>query len=185
MAGNAGASGMSWLGFALATVFFWGLYGVLLHAGQLNMHDPANGRYKAFLFVGIAYFVTAILGPVLLLAARGAEWSFPAGGMGWSFVAGVAGAAGALFTLLAFGAGGSPAAVMAIVFGGAPIVNGVVALVVAPPAGGLGAIRWPFYAGILLAATGGFLVTLYRPPPAPHGKPAAAVHPVANAAPSP
>jgi hypothetical protein len=167
MSGNAG-SGLSWLGFALGTVLFWGLYGVLLHAGQLNMQDSANGRYKAFLFVGVAYFVTAVMGPVLLLMARGATWTFPSAGMGWSFVAGVAGAAGALFTLLAFGAGGSPAAVMAIVFGGAPIVNAIVAIALDPPAGGVSAIRWPFFAGILLAASGGYLVTRFRPPPAPH-----------------
>jgi hypothetical protein len=186
MAGNAGTPGMSWLGFALATVFFWGVYGVLLHAGQLNMQDPSNGRYKAFLFVGVAYFVTAVLGPAVLLLTRGAEWTFPSAGMGWSFVAGVAGAAGALFTLLAFGAGGSPAAVMAIVFGGAPIVNGFVAMAVAPPEGGISAIKWPFYVGILLAAAGGYLVTLYRPPPAaPHRKPAAVHASPASAASTP
>lgn len=173
MADNAQVSGLSWLGFALATVFFWGVYGVLLHTGQLNMHDTANGRFKAFLFVGVAYFVTAVLAPAGLLFARGASWSFPAAGMGWSFVAGVAGAAGALFTLLAFAANGAPSAVMAIVFGGAPIVNAIVAIAIDPPAGGLSAIRWPFYAGILFAATGGFLVTKYRPPPSPkHARPA-------------
>jgi hypothetical protein len=38
-----------------------------------------------------------------------------------------------------------------------------------PPEGGIGAIRWPFFLGIVLAAAGGCLVTLYKPPPAkPH-----------------
>jgi hypothetical protein len=32
-----------------------------------------------------------------------------------------------------------------------------------PPAGGFGAMRWQFIAGILLAALGGFLVTKYKP----------------------
>ncbi len=55
---------------------------------------------------------------------------------------------------------------MTIVFAGAPVVNSVVALLLYPPQGGWGAIRWPFFAGILLAAMGAALVTLYKPPPA-------------------
>lgn len=95
-------------------------------------------------------------------------------GMVWSLVAGIAGAVGAFCVLLAFGAKGAPSAVMSIVFGGAPIVNAVVAILIHPPAGGWGALRWQFVLGILLAAVGGCLVTLYKPPaPAPH-KPASA-----------
>ena len=30
---------MTWLLFALMTVCFWGLYGVFLHTGQMNMND--------------------------------------------------------------------------------------------------------------------------------------------------
>ena len=160
-------SGTPWLGFALLTVACWGVYGVLLHTGQLHMGDPQHGRIKAFLFVGLAYFLTAVLAPVIVLWSRGATFDFPLKGLSWSLVAGIAGAIGAFGTLLAFGAKGPPAAVMSIVFGGAPIVNALVALVVTPPAGGLTAIRWPFYAGIVLAASGGYLVTAYRPPAAP------------------
>ena len=49
--------------FALMTVVSWGVYGVFLSLGQAGMQDPVNGRYKAFLFVGIAYFLTAIVAP--------------------------------------------------------------------------------------------------------------------------
>jgi drug/metabolite transporter (DMT)-like permease len=153
---------MTWLIFALMTVVFWGIYGILLHSGQLGMGDPVHGRYKAFLFVGIAYLITAVLAPALLLLTAKASWSFPAKGMGWSLLAGVAGALGAFCVLLAFGAKGSPTVVMSIVFAGAPIVNAVVAMFLHPPPGG--SIRWQFVAGILLAAIGGFLVTLYKPP---------------------
>jgi hypothetical protein len=52
---------------------------------------------------------------------------------------------------------------MSIVFAGAPVVNAAVALSLHPPAGGFGALRWQVVAGILLAAAGGGLVTLYRP----------------------
>ena len=60
-------AGMTWLAFALMTVVSWGLYGVFLHSGQAGMADPALGRYKAFLFVGIAYFLTAVLAPLAML----------------------------------------------------------------------------------------------------------------------
>jgi len=145
------------------TVFSWGVYGLLLHAGQLGMNDPVNGRYKAFLFVGIAYLITAVIAPAIVLRSNGASWTFPAKGLWWSLIAGITGAIGAFCVLLAFGAKGTPAVVMSIVFAGAPIVNAVVALILHPPAGGWGQIRWQFMAGIVLAAAGGFLVTLYKP----------------------
>jgi hypothetical protein len=161
---------MNWLTFALMTVVSWGLYGIFLHSGQVAMADKSNGLYKAFLFVGLAYFLTAVLAPLAMLMTRKAGWDFPAAGMGWSLLAGIVGAAGAFCVLLAFGAKGTPGVVMSIVFAGAPIVNAVVAILLNPPDGGWGSIRWPFYLGIIMAATGGCLVTLFKPPAArPHG----------------
>jgi len=168
MAGaEAPGPGMTWLIYALLTVGTWGVYGIFLHSGQAGMADPVNGRYKAFLFVGFAYVLIAVAAPLAVLAASGAGWSFPLKGALWSLAAGVVGAAGAFCVLLAFGAQGSPAVVMSIVFAGAPVVNAVVALSLHPPAGGFGRLRWQFVAGIVLAALGGFLVTLYKPDPAP------------------
>jgi drug/metabolite transporter (DMT)-like permease len=158
---------MNWLVFALMTVVSWGLYGAFLHTGQTGMADPVNGRYKAFLFVGLAYFLTAVLAPLIVLKLQGASWSFPAKGALWSLLAGIVGATGAFSVLLAFGAKGSPAVVMSIVFGGAPLVNALYTMALHPPAGGWGNVRWQFYAGLLLAALGGCLVTLYKPPAAP------------------
>ncbi|SRR5581483_1743563 len=156
---------MSWLMFALMTVVSWGLYGIFLHSGQVAMADKSNGLYKAFLFVGLAYFLTAVLAPLFLLVTRKADWTFPGSGMAWSLFAGIVGAIGAFCVLLAFSNGGSPGVVMSIVFAGAPIVNSVVALALHPPPGGFGAIKPQFYLGIILAATGGCLVTLYKPAP--------------------
>ena len=178
-AGPAGGPGMTWLVYAFMTVASWGIYGILLHTGQVAMGDPVHGRYKAFLFVGIAYFITAVLAPLAMLKINGATWSFSAGGMGWSLAAGIAGAIGAFCVLLAFGAKGSPAVVMSIIFAGAPVVNAVVALSLHPPKGGFGSLRWQFVAGILLAALGGFLVTLYKPGPGP-AKPVAVVETTAE-----
>ena len=156
---------MNWLIFALMTVVSWGVYGAFLHTGQMGMKDPVNGRYKAFLFVGLAYFLTAVLAPLALLVTRGADWNYPKGGMVWSLIAGIAGAVGAFCVLLAFGAKGTPAVVMSIVFAGAPVVNAIYSLAQHPPAGGYGSIKIQFYVGILLAALGGCLVTYYKPNP--------------------
>ncbi len=160
-------AGLGWLAYALMTVGCWGLYGIFLHGGQIGMADPANGRYKAYLFVGIAYFLVAVLAPLAVLVVSGSDWSFPVRGMSWSLIAGIVGAVGAFGVLLAFGAKGTPAVVMSIVFAGAPIVNATVSIATHPPAGGVGSIRWQFFVGIALAALGGCLVTLYKPSPAP------------------
>src|SRR5213595_3849375 len=152
---HSDSPGLTWLAFAFLTVFSWGVYGVFLHTGQLAMQDPVNGRYKAFLFVGIAYFLTAVLAPLALLVLKGAAFSAYTGrGMGWSLVAGIVGAIGAFGVLLAFGAKGTPAVVMSIVFAGAPVVNAAYSLYLHPPAGGLKGIPMPFYLGIVLAAIG-------------------------------
>jgi hypothetical protein len=171
-----------WLLFSLLTVASWGVYGIFLHTGQMGMADPVNGRYKAFLFVGLAYFLTAVLAPLAVLVAQKASWNYPAKGMAWSLIAGIVGAIGAFGVLLAFGAGGRPAVVMSIVFAGAPVINAVVALTQHPPAGGYGTIKPQFYLGILLAALGGFMVTKFKPD-APKPTKAVASAPATNPAP--
>ncbi|MCB9664630.1 MAG: hypothetical protein H6732_11000 [Alphaproteobacteria bacterium] len=142
------------------TVCCWGTYGILLHAGAIGMSDPEHGRIKAFLFVGLAYFLVAVLAPLGLLVARGATLSFEPAAAGWSLAAGVVGAIGAFGVLLAFGAKGTPAVVMALIFAGAPMVNAAIDMT---RSGTWGQVRWPFVLGIALAAVGGGLVTLYKP----------------------
>ena len=154
---------MHWFVFVFGTIISWGLYGILLHAGQTAMVDPVNGRYKAFLFVGIAYFLIAIIAPIIMLIMNNSSFEFTSKGMTFSFLAGVVGALGAFFVLMAFGAKGTPAVVMSLVFAGAPIVNAVIAISMHPTITGLRSIKWQFVAGIMLAAFGGYLVTLYRP----------------------
>lgn len=170
---------MQWPVFALMTVLFWGVYGVLLHIGRSNMPlgaEAPNASLKAFLLVGVAYFVVAIVGPVIVLLRNGTNWSFNAKGVAWSFLAGTAGAIGAFTLILALGAAAaskvaSPAAaVMPIVFAGAPIVNAAVGMMMHPPEGGLKSIPLPFVLGILMAASGAFLVAKFSPaaqPPKP------------------
>jgi drug/metabolite transporter (DMT)-like permease len=181
MPDNSNSPGSTWLVFALLTVFSWGVYGVFLHTGQLHMADQTNGRYKAFLFVGLAYFLTAVLAPLALWVMRGASWDYPGKGMAWSLLAGAVGALGAFGVLLAFGAKGTPAVVMSIVFAGAPIVNALYSLWLHPPAGGFSAVKPQFVAGILLAALGGCLVTYYKPPPSAAKPPQTAAQPPSTA----
>ena len=166
----------SWITFALLTVACWGLYGIFLHKGQLGMADKELGKYKAFLFVGIAYFLIAVLAPLAILLSKGAKWNLPAGAISWSLIAGTVGALGAFFVLLAFANKGTPSVVMSIIFAGAPIVNAIVAMALHPPQGGLSSVKLPFYLGIAMAAAGVCLVTFYKPNPAAH-KPVADSNP--------
>jgi len=172
---------MTWLlVFSFLTVFSWGFYGLLLFWGTRGMSDPIMGRYKAFLFVGFAYFLVAIIAPLIFLRLYGKPGdtnflSYPALGWKWSLLAGTVGAIGAFGLLLAFGSapGATPAAraayvpvVMCIVFGAAPIVNAF-ATMAFPDKGVSGfEIKPQFWIGIILAAVGGCFVALYKPEPA-------------------
>jgi len=163
---------LPWQSFALMTVLFWGVYGVLLHTGRSFMplgSEAPNASLKAFLLVGVAYFIVAIIGPVIVLMRNGTNWSFTGKGIAWSFLAGTAGAIGAFTLVLALGAAAgaklaSPAAaVMPIVFAGAPIVNALVGMMLHPPHGGIKAIPLPFILGIFMAAGGAYLVARFSP----------------------
>jgi uncharacterized membrane protein YeaQ/YmgE (transglycosylase-associated protein family) len=174
------------LSYALGTVLCWGLYSVLLHKGSQLMTLAGNpdlgSRMKAFLLVGVAYFVVGIVGPMVVMKIKGTPLNFPTGGVVWSFVAGLAGAIGAYFLLMALSSGTSPMEskalvllVPAIVFAGAPIVNAVVSIT---KDGVWGQTHWQFYAGIILAAAGVAMVMQYRPLAAPAGAPKPAPAPV-------
>lgn len=168
MLAQTSSSSSSYLAFVLLTIATWGLYGIFLHKGQVDFADPVNGRYKAFLFVGIAYFLVAVIAPLAMLLVSGSDWKMTGGGMTWSLIAGIVGAVGAFGVLLAFGAGGKPAVVMSLIFAGAPLVNAAVAITMA---GQWGQIKPLFIVGIVLAAAGGYLIVTQKPKPVPHAKP--------------
>jgi hypothetical protein len=131
--------------------------------------NPSILRYKAFLFVGVAYFLVAVLAPLaILITQKQAFTGYTSSGAIWSLIAGIAGAIGAFGVLLAFANGGKPPAVMSIVFAGAPLVNAFIGVLLHPPAKGWGSVKPQFWIGILLAVTGGFLVARFNPgSPAP------------------
>jgi hypothetical protein len=169
---TATPSSAAWLSFTLLTVACWGTYGIFLATGSESMHDPANGRIKAFLFVGIAYFLAAVLAPLLILVLSGANWNYPVKGMTLSLIAGIVGAVGALGALLAFGAKGNPVTVMTIIFAGAPVLNAIIAMIIKPPAGGYASVNPLFWVGLVCAIGGGYLVGKFKPGPPPAKKPA-------------
>jgi hypothetical protein len=185
-----------WLFYALMTVLSWGVYGVLLGMGRegflttpKGLADVHNAGLKAFLVVGVAYFVVAIIGPIIVLKQRESNMAFTLGGISWSFIAGSAGAIGAFTLILALGAGFSiykgavSAAVMPIVFGGAPIVNSIVVILKTRGIDGFKTLPIPFIIGIIMAATGGVLVAKFTPLPPPPAKAAAPAAPAPAEAP--
>jgi hypothetical protein len=149
-----------WLVFVLVTVLCWGAYVPSIHAGQRAIGGKAAGLW-AFLLVGAAYFLVAVLAPAGLLAVRQELSSIPsARGMGLALFAGALGAAGALGVILALMNGGTPLTVPPLVFAGAPIVATCVAMILHRPAS-VPDLR--FFIGIVLAAVGAALVLRYKP----------------------
>ncbi len=146
-----------WMLFVLGALLAWGCYVPMIHAGQVALK---GGALRAFLCVGIAYFFTAVIIPLGLLAAKQEPWDFNTKGVSLSLVAGILGAAGALCVILALKAGGTPLVVAPLVFAGAPVVNALVST-------GLHRPKSPpeiwFYLGLVLAAAGAFLVLRFRP----------------------
>lgn len=140
------------------TVVCWGAYGPVLHMGQDAMD---KSRLRPFLFVGVAYFVIAVLVPLALLKT-GAESSasFTRAGVFWSSLAGAAGAIGALGIIMAFNFGGKPSYVMPLVFGCAPVINALLTIV---KAGTYRQVSPAFLAGLCLVALGAALVLRYTP----------------------
>ena len=149
---------MWWIIFVVGAALSWGCYVPMLHEGQkeLGGGKPPKGPLRAFLCVGIAYFVTAVLVPAAFLWGTSMEeTTFNGRGTTFAIVAGALGAAGALCIIFAMKNGGTPMYVPPLVFAGAPIVNALVSMTWHPPAKSPGAV---FFVGIVLAAVGAGLV---------------------------
>ena len=163
-----------WWMFVVGAVLSWGIYVPVLHEGQSAMGDgkPSTGAVRAFLCVGLAYFVTAVVIPLIVLSmdwAQGEtlefsdkEGSVKTYALTFATLGGVAGAAGALCIIFSIKYGGSPLYVAPLVFAGAPIINAIVSIIWHPPEEGARPEYLPgwtmFAAGILLAALGAGLV---------------------------
>jgi len=146
------------------TAICWGVYGPVLHFGREAMHSPL----RPFVCVGLAYFLIAVLIPLLLLARKGERGEWTTRGLVWSMLAGTAGALGALGVILALHFGGKPIYVMPLVFGGAPVIN---TLLSATMNSAYDQLKAPFLAGLLLVITGAVTVLVFKPQPAAHAAP--------------
>ena len=147
---------MLWILFALGAALAWGLYGPVLHRGQVALGNPM----RAFLCVGIAYFLIGVIVPLIALSAQGELRNFNTFGTTTATLGGALGAIGAACIIYAFRAGGTPLYVMPLVFGGAPLINVLASMVLEPPKS---AINPMLYVGFLVASIGAALVLYYRP----------------------
>jgi uncharacterized membrane protein len=147
---------MLWIVFAFGAALAWGLYGPALHQGQVQLGSPM----RALLCVGVAYFLIAVLVPVISLSYQGQLSGFSMKGSVAATLAGVLGAAGAVCIIYAFRSGGLPTYVMPLVFAGAPLVNVLFSMWLHPPKVSPNPL---LYLGFVLAATGAGLVLYFKP----------------------
>jgi hypothetical protein len=147
-------------GIAL-TIVAWGSYGSVLHKGQAELGD----RLKPLMCIGLAYFVFAIVLPMVILSSMGklnTGWNFK--GVSWSTIAGTAGALGSWGTIMALSSGGKPIYVMPLVFGGAPIINVLVSMYFQGLRFRDIGARFPFFlAGVIMVAVGAAMVLVFAP----------------------
>ncbi len=143
------------------TALSWGSYGPTLHKGQALME---GSRLRPFMCVGMAYFIIAVVLPLLILSfwQEGGVWS--GGGVVWSLGAGAAGACGAMGIIMAFNSGGKPIFVMPFVFGGAPVMNTFVTVLTE---GTFSQLQPEFFGALLLVAAGAVTALVFVPKGAP------------------
>lgn len=141
------------------TAVSWGVYGVLMREGTANMQQS---HLLPFVWVGLAYCAIGVIAPFVLLRMWGEKGSWSVTGFVWSFVAGVAGALGALGIIMAFSFGGSPVYVMPLVFGGAPVINTFVTMYMSRTYKQASPL---FYAGLILVVVGALCVLVFKPQP--------------------
>lgn len=147
---------MLWILFALGAALSWGLYGPVLHRGQVALGSPM----RALLCVGVAYFLIGVLVPVASLSYQGGLHGFTMKGSMSALLGGVLGALGAICIIFAFRYGGLPTYVMPLVFAGAPLVNVLFSMWLHPPK----TVPNPLiYVGFLLAAAGAGMVLYFKP----------------------
>jgi peptidoglycan/LPS O-acetylase OafA/YrhL len=136
----------------------------MLHIGQAKM---SGSRLRPFMCVGIAYFLVAVIVPLVLIYLRADDTgSWTPTGVTWAFFAGVAGAVGALGVILAFNAGGKPIYVMPLIFGFAPVINTFITLSENGTWNQVQPLFWVSL-GVVIAGAVTVLVTAPKPKPKP------------------
>lgn len=179
-------SNIPWWGYVIGAGLAWGTYVPLVFFGG-QMLTPADkggigGRLASILCVGVAYFLLAVVIPVVLMSLRDdAKPDWKATGLVFSGLAGVAGAVGAICVIFASKAavdqakldGVNPATyriyIAPLIFCLAPLINTLLSTIWHPDAksGSWGVFHfdapgWKLWVGIVLVAAGTFLVLMSK-----------------------
>src|SRR5688500_9757750 len=170
----------TWLLFVAGAALSWGAYVTTVAHGRKELGGP-NASMRAFLFIGIAYFILGVIVPLAWIFTHKipSDPGFNTKGSLLSLAGGALGAIGALCPVFsvtyARTASFNPEpSVAPLVFCFAPIIHCLVAMLSDkpdhPP-------RWPFYVALILAAVGAALVLAFKPeeghPAPPANAPAA------------
>ena len=147
--------GLLLLSIALA-VACWGVYGPVLGEGRADMQSSL----RPFICVGMAYFLIAVLVPLIVLRLYGESGHWSTKGTVWSLAAGAVGAIGALGVILALTFRGNPVYVMPLVFGGAPVVNTFLTMYWSKSFKQISPV---FISGLILVIVGAVTVLVFRP----------------------
>jgi hypothetical protein len=172
-----------WWGYVILAGLSWGIYVPLIFFGGTELTTrpgTIGGRLASILCVGIAYFLMAVVVPLVLMAVRDdakPEWKTT--GLIFSGLAGVAGAVGAICVIFASKAavdaakaeGVNPATyrmyIAPLIFSLAPAINTLLSLIWHPKPGSpfefdFEIPGWKLPAGIVLVALGTFLVLMSK-----------------------
>jgi drug/metabolite transporter (DMT)-like permease len=151
-----------WLTYVVLAGLCWGTYVPLIAFGGKEL----KSRYGAFLCVGLAYVVIAVVFPLarFWLGQEKVDWK-PTG-ITFASLAGVAGALGALCVIFATAVAkpGDRIYIAPLIFALAPVINTLVSLLWHPASDtalqfGLKELPgWKLYVGILLVGIGAGLV---------------------------
>lgn len=151
--------------YIVLTFVSWGLYGPVLHAGQRHLGGGTHSSsLRPLICVGLAYFLIAVVVPLIALRTRKEEGRWTIMGAVWSFVAGAVSVLGALGIVLAFKFHGRPIYVMPLVFGLAPVVSTFVTMWLTQTFQEAGPL---FFSGMILVAVGTAGVLSFKPAQAP------------------
>ena len=179
-----------WLLYVALAGLSWGVYVPLIAYGGKEL---SGNRYGAFLCVGVAYFLIAVLLPLgLFLSGRELWPPAKATGLTFSVLAGVAGAAGALCVIFAArsaavsGTANAHLYIAPLIFGLAPVINTLVSIFWHPGKGQpfqfhAEAPGWKLWVGIVLVGAGAALVLFSKEEAEAHKTKAAAKPPAAVA----